>query len=169
MWRDAIGSKRTTHDRPRPRTEGNCWRTATGFGASATRRAKAFPTCIPAIHRCVLAIGTSARAVPDDLQWLDSATLELLEDFLTQADVQHLLIIGAYRDNEVDISHPLARKIAGIRKAGASTSEIKLAALSQEEVAQLIAERPSMRGGSCLPARTSGLRQDCGHQLCTLT
>src|SRR6202000_2230186 len=34
----------------------------------------------------------------DDLQWLDAATLELFEDLLTQPDVQHLLVIGAYRD-----------------------------------------------------------------------
>ena len=42
----------------------------------------------------------------DDLQWLDAATLDLLEDLLIQADVQHLLLIGAYRDNEVDAAHP---------------------------------------------------------------
>src|SRR6516165_7974333 len=76
----------------------------------------------------------------DDLQWLDSATLELLEDLLTQADVQHLLVIGAYRDNEVDTAHPLARKLEDIRKAGANINEIKLAPLSPEGVAQLIAD-----------------------------
>src|ERR1700674_3788865 len=38
----------------------------------------------------------------DDLQWLDAATLDLLEDLLTQPDVQHLMLIGAYRDNELD-------------------------------------------------------------------
>ena len=37
----------------------------------------------------------------DDLQWLDAATLDLLEDLLTRPDVRHLLLIGAYRDNEV--------------------------------------------------------------------
>ena len=37
----------------------------------------------------------------DDLQWLDAATLDLIEDLLTQPDVQHLLLIGAYRGNEV--------------------------------------------------------------------
>jgi predicted ATPase len=37
----------------------------------------------------------------DDLQWLDAATLDLLEDLLTRDDLQHLLLIGAYRDNEV--------------------------------------------------------------------
>jgi predicted ATPase len=37
----------------------------------------------------------------DDLQWLDSATLDLIENLLTQSDARHLLLIGAYRDNEV--------------------------------------------------------------------
>src|SRR6516165_10463529 len=46
----------------------------------------------------------------DDLQWLDAATLDLLEDLLTQADVQHLMLVGAYRDNEVNSAHPLMRK-----------------------------------------------------------
>ena len=54
----------------------------------------------------------------DDLQWLDAATLDLLEDLLTQPDVRHLLLIGAYRDNEVDAAHPLMRKLEAIRKAG---------------------------------------------------
>jgi serine/threonine protein kinase len=37
----------------------------------------------------------------DDLQWLDAATLDVLEDLLTRSDLQHLMRIGAYRDNEV--------------------------------------------------------------------
>ena len=56
----------------------------------------------------------------DDLQWLDAATLDMLADLLTQADVQQLLVIGAYRDNEVDSAHPLMRKLDAIRKAGAA-------------------------------------------------
>src|SRR5215210_3358629 len=47
----------------------------------------------------------------DDLQWLDAATLDLLEDLLTRSDLQHLMLIGAYRDNEVDAAHPLMRKL----------------------------------------------------------
>jgi len=47
----------------------------------------------------------------DDLQWLDMATLDLLEDLLTRSDLQHLMLIGAYRDNEVDATHPLVRKL----------------------------------------------------------
>ena len=37
----------------------------------------------------------------DDLQWLDAATLDLLEHLVTHPEVRHLLLIGAYRDNEV--------------------------------------------------------------------
>src|SRR6202034_1413254 len=56
----------------------------------------------------------------DDLQWLDAATLDLLEDMLTQGDIGHLLLIGAYRDNEVSSTHPLARKLDAMRQAGAT-------------------------------------------------
>src|SRR6266851_5569892 len=43
----------------------------------------------------------------DDLQWLDAATLDLLEDLLTPPGVPHLMLIGACRDNEITPSHPL--------------------------------------------------------------
>src|SRR2546423_13107756 len=66
----------------------------------------------------------------DDLQWLDAATLDLIEDLLTHQDVPHLLIIGAYRDNEVDSTHPLQRKLDAIRQAGAVTQEITLTPLT---------------------------------------
>src|SRR6516225_2470567 len=53
----------------------------------------------------------------DDLQWLDVATLDFLENLLTQPDVHHLMLIGAYRDNEIDSAHPLWRKLEAIRHA----------------------------------------------------
>src|SRR6185295_12287195 len=76
----------------------------------------------------------------DDLQWLDAATLDLLEDLLTPAGVQHLMLIGAYRDNEVTAAHPLMRKLEAIRSAGANVQEITLAPLAGEDVRQLIAD-----------------------------
>ena len=76
----------------------------------------------------------------DDLQWLDSATLDLIEDLLTQSDVPHLMLIGAYRDNEVDSSHPLTRKLDAMRKAGAPVQEIVLAPLTRADVAVLITD-----------------------------
>jgi len=69
----------------------------------------------------------------DDLQWLDAATLDLMEDLLTRPDVQHLMLIGAYRDNEVNPTHPLMRKLEAIRQAGAITQDIVLAPLARED------------------------------------
>ena len=61
----------------------------------------------------------------DDLQWLDAATLDLLEDLLSRSDLRNLLLIGAYRDNEVTAAHPLMRKLEAIRAAG-RVQDIKL-------------------------------------------
>jgi PAS domain S-box-containing protein len=83
----------------------------------------------------------------DDLQWLDSATLDLIEDLLTQSDVRHLMLIGAYRDNEVNSSHPLMRKLDAIRKAGAPVQEIVLAPLVRQDLAQLIKDALRCEGG----------------------
>jgi serine/threonine protein kinase len=65
----------------------------------------------------------------DDLQWLDLATLDLLEHLVTHSEVRHLLLVGAYRDNEVGPAHPLLRTLAAIRKADARVQEIVLAPL----------------------------------------
>jgi PAS domain S-box-containing protein len=76
----------------------------------------------------------------DDLQWLDAATLDLLEDLFTQPEVQHLMLIGAYRDNEVNSAHPLMRKLEAIRKAGAIVHEIILGPLAREDLGRLVAD-----------------------------
>jgi PAS domain S-box-containing protein len=76
----------------------------------------------------------------DDLQWLDVATLDLLEDLLTQPDLKHLMLIGAYRDNEVDGAHPLKRKLDAIRQAGARVQEIRLAPLARDDLRQVIVD-----------------------------
>ncbi len=76
----------------------------------------------------------------DDLQWLDAATLDLLENLLMQPGGERLLVIGAYRDNEVDPTHPLMRKLDAIRKAGAPVQEVRLAPLARDVVEQLIAD-----------------------------
>src|SRR4030088_751835 len=90
----------------------------------------------------------------DDLQWLDAATLDLLEDLLTRPDVQHLMLIGAYRGNEVNSAHPLMRKLEAIGKAGARVQEIILAPLAREDLGRLVAE--SLR---CDPALAAPLTQ----------
>jgi PAS domain S-box-containing protein len=90
----------------------------------------------------------------DDLQWLDAATFDLFEDLLTRPDVRHLMLIGAYRDNEVSSAHPLVRKLIAIRQAGAIVQEIILAPLAREDLKWLIVD--SLH---CVPDRVTSLAQ----------
>jgi serine/threonine protein kinase len=76
----------------------------------------------------------------DDLQWLDAATLDLLEHLVTHPEVRHLLMVGAYRDNEVSPTHPLLRTLERIRAADARVQEIVLAPLELDDVGRLIAD-----------------------------
>jgi PAS domain S-box-containing protein len=82
----------------------------------------------------------------DDLQWLDAATLELIEHLVLHSEVRHLLLIGAYRDNEVGPSHPLARMLAAVGDAGGNLQTIQLDALLPEDVERLLAD--TLRTGS---------------------
>jgi predicted ATPase len=76
----------------------------------------------------------------DDLQWLDTATLDLLEHLVTHPEVRHLLLVGAYRDNEVGPAHPLPRTLEAIRAVDARVHEIVLAPLELDDVGRLIAD-----------------------------
>ncbi len=75
----------------------------------------------------------------DDLQWLDAATLDLIEHLLTRAEVGSLLLVGAYRDNEVDPSHPLLRTLEAIKQVDARVTELVLAPLAVDDVGQIAA------------------------------
>src|SRR6266404_1026553 len=76
----------------------------------------------------------------DDLQWLDAATRDLLQHLLTHSEVRHLLLVGAYRDNEVGPAHPLLRTLETIGAAGARVHEIVLAPLGTDDLHRLIAD-----------------------------
>jgi predicted ATPase/signal transduction histidine kinase len=74
----------------------------------------------------------------DDLQWADLASLKLLQ--LLMQDTGHLLVLGAYRDNEVSPVHPLMLSVDEIVKAGATVNTISLPPLKQENLNQLVAD-----------------------------
>ncbi len=78
--------------------------------------------------------------VLDDLQWLDAATLDLLEELLTHRSVRHVLLIGAYRDDEVDAEHPLRHALDAISRAGVPVQEIALAPLAPDTLERLVAD-----------------------------
>ncbi|SEE76734.1 PAS domain S-box-containing protein [Rhizobiales bacterium GAS191] len=87
----------------------------------------------------------------DDLQWLDAATLRLLEDLATDPDIHHLMLIGAFRDNEVTRAHPLARTLDAIRQSGAIVRDIVLAPLSLSHVTELLADTLHCREAVAVP------------------
>jgi PAS domain S-box-containing protein len=75
----------------------------------------------------------------DDLQWADLASLELMLLMVT-SDSQYLSIVGAYRDNEVNATHPLSLKLADFETAGGNVIRIPLAPLDLETVDRLVAD-----------------------------
>ena len=76
----------------------------------------------------------------DDLQWADSASLKLIELLMNDSDSQHLLLIGAYRDNEVSPIHPLMQTREKLQQKDIVINQVILEALSEEHVTQLVAE-----------------------------
>ncbi|WP_438003363.1 AAA family ATPase [Sorangium sp. So ce321] len=76
----------------------------------------------------------------DDLQWADPASLRLLGLLLSDPDSKHLLLLGAYRDNEVDSAHPLMATLDQARKAGATLTEITLGPLDLPTATALVAD-----------------------------
>ncbi|HEY9763787.1 MAG TPA: ATP-binding sensor histidine kinase [Trichocoleus sp.] len=76
----------------------------------------------------------------DDLQWADSATLKLIQVLMTDSTSRHLLLIGAFRDNEVHPSHPLVLTLNQIEKSGGIVNHICLQPLTQADLNQLVAD-----------------------------
>jgi predicted ATPase/signal transduction histidine kinase/ActR/RegA family two-component response regulator len=87
----------------------------------------------------------------DDLQWLDAATLKLLEHLMTHPDVRHLLLIGAFRDNEVGNSHPLRQTLHAIRATQAVVRDIALAPLSLGDVTEFVTDTLRCEHASAAP------------------
>ncbi|MFK8185211.1 MAG: AAA family ATPase [Phormidesmis sp.] len=76
----------------------------------------------------------------DDLQWADSASLNLLKVLMGQSQTGYLLVVGAYRDNEVLHTHPLTSTLKELEQQQTTISTITLAPLSRLNVNQIVAE-----------------------------
>ncbi|MCZ0905291.1 AAA family ATPase, partial [Microcoleus sp. HI-ES] len=66
----------------------------------------------------------------DDLQWTDSATLHLIQLIMTDFTTQNLLVIGAYRDNEVTATHPAMLTLSEMKKQGVVINHLSLSPLN---------------------------------------
>ncbi len=74
----------------------------------------------------------------DDLQWADAATLKLIQLMMRDDELGYLLLIGAYRDNEVNLTHPLTTTIETLQSAGRAIQRLHLAPLSDRQVNQFV-------------------------------
>lgn len=90
----------------------------------------------------------------DDLQWIDSASLKLIQLLATDIENQYLLIIGAYQEQEVDASHPLMLTAEAIRKAGGTVRAIALSPLNINSVNQFLADTLN-----CVPEKSLNLAE----------
>ena len=76
----------------------------------------------------------------DDLQWADPATLSLLDALVTAENLPGLLLVGAYREDEVDPAHPLSGAMGEWARLGVAAQPLRLAALPPGDIGRLLAE-----------------------------
>ncbi|MGD1806032.1 trifunctional serine/threonine-protein kinase/ATP-binding protein/sensor histidine kinase [Dapis sp. BLCC M126] len=76
----------------------------------------------------------------DDLQWADSASLNLLQLLIGDTEAGYLLVLGAYRDNEVFPAHPLMLTLDEIQKQGANFKTLTLEPLTALDINHLVAD-----------------------------
>ncbi len=94
----------------------------------------------------------------DDLQWADSASLNLLKILISDQDNQYLLILGAYRDNEVDTTHPLIMTVDDLKKKGVEIRTLILKPLKKSHLDHLL--RDAFKPRCMETAPLSGLVMD---------
>ncbi len=150
---------------PRPRVDAVAARLAAGLGGNAGVIAEVIPELVHLVGRPApppdlppieaqnrfnqaFQAFLRAFALPehplvvfvDDLQWADLPSLQLLEVLATDADARAVLIVGAYRENEVDADHPLVETARRVQAAGGPVTQISLQPLDEPEVAQLLGD-----------------------------
>jgi predicted ATPase/two-component sensor histidine kinase/tRNA A-37 threonylcarbamoyl transferase component Bud32 len=75
----------------------------------------------------------------DDLQWCDVASFDFLANvFANYKNHPYLFLLGAYRHNEVDSSHPLCKLVRNVREGGQPLSEIRLGPLKPEHCHEMV-------------------------------
>ncbi|MGH8000996.1 MAG: ATP-binding protein, partial [Brasilonema sp.] len=76
----------------------------------------------------------------DDLQWLDSASIQLIQLLMIAENSQYLFFIGAYRAHEVDANHPLILTLEKIQQSGTIVNYLHLSSLDLQSINQLIVD-----------------------------
>jgi diguanylate cyclase (GGDEF)-like protein len=99
----------------------------------------------------------------DDLQWADPATLRMIERFMLAGENAHMLIIGAYRDNEVGAVHPLAALRDKLLGGGVRLTTLVLGPLTEPQVAQMVSATVRVPPADCAPLTRLCFRKTGGN------
>ena len=100
--------------------------------------------------------------VVDDLQWAGPAAFGFLDAVLDEPDLPGVLVLGAFREAEVDEAHPLTAVLARLRRTGGNTGELRLANLPPGDLSALLAQMLRLPPAEAAPladvlaARTGG-------------
>ncbi|QRK11164.1 AAA family ATPase [Archangium violaceum] len=98
----------------------------------------------------------------DDLQWVDPASLRLIQHLIIHPDTPPLLLVGAYRDNEVSPSHPLMLACKEMLKERVRVTDIRLEPLSLEQLQRLIADALPGAGGELIEPLSAQVHEKTG-------
>ena len=99
----------------------------------------------------------------DDLQWVDADTLKLVERIAQDPEREPLLLLGAYRDNEVDADHRLMISRELIKKTGQPLQTIPLKPLNREHISQLLVHTCHCRAEEANPLAEVLVRKTGGN------
>ncbi|MEM7184160.1 MAG: serine/threonine-protein kinase PknK, partial [Spirochaetota bacterium] len=99
----------------------------------------------------------------DDMQWADSASLKFIENILSDREIEYLLFISSYRDNEVDATHPFISTLEFIKASGCAIETIRLSTLSLTDINLMISESIQVESHSTLSLSSVVLRKTNGN------
>lgn len=107
---------------------------------SPTDAAKRFQMALAKLVTALSEAGKPLVLFIDDLQWVDEETLEVLVELSTHDDIKNLLLVGAYRDNEIGQDHPLHRLTSAAREHGLRTTVVPLKGLSSVDLQEMLVD-----------------------------
>ncbi len=103
----------------------------------------------------------------DDIHWADLPTLDLIFNMLTDEESTHFLLIGTYRTNEVDATHPLQNLLKNLKNDYSNLKEITLSQLTSEDLIHLLADTFNLPDAKCEPLGQLLLKKTGGNPFFT--
>lgn len=107
---------------------------------SLTEGSERFREALRRLIQCLGRPGQPLVLFLDDLQWADPATFSALRAVVCDPEAAHLLLLAAYRDNQVDAGHGMARLLAQLADVGVPVETVALADLGPEVLTTMLAD-----------------------------